>query len=283
MKDVYELRIQITKKEKFPRLYDFDMFEDKDVQLKKEEIDAAVKAAAGLGVKSIRFTGGDPLERDELTELIEAAKAVDGIEEVSISTNGVFLVNKIKSLKEAGLDGVEIFLDTFFEEKYIYMTGGGPIEEAMDGMEAAVKEGLKVRIGATMINGLNDDEILNFGQFALNEPVDVVFYEKPNKEGAKLKESEKELKFMAAEDIKKKFKGAVKVPSKDPLIEFCKWFEAKGKIGFVSLKQASEFGPEITADGKLKKFLTDSQPEDIKTALGSENPDEVKAALEKNL
>ncbi len=283
MKDVYELRIQITKKEKFPRLYDFDMFEDKDVQLKKEEIEAVVKAAAYLGVKSIRFTGGDPLEREDLAELIKSAKAVEKIEEVSISTNGIFLANNVKSLKEAGLDGVEIFLDTFFEEKYIYMTGGGPIDEAMDGMEAAVKEGLKVRVGATMIDGLNDDEILTFGQFALNEPIDVVFYEKPNKEGAKLKDSEKELKFMAAEDVKKKFKAAVNVPSKDPLIEYCKWFEAKGKIGFVSLKQASEIGPEITADGKLKKALSDSQPVDIKIALESENPDEIRAAFEKNL
>lgn len=284
MKEIKELRIQITRKNKFPRLYDYDLFEDTEVQLSDDEITAAAAAAAELGIPAIRFTGGEPLERKDLAELVKKVKAVKGIETVSVTTNGIFLASRAKELKEAGIDSVNVLLDTFFEEKYIYMTGGGPIDEAMDGLEAAVNAGMKpVRVETTIIEGINEDEILTFGQFALNEPIDIVFVEKPNSNGEKLKDSDKELKFMAAGDIKKKFKGAVKVPSGDPLIENCKWFEAKGKIGFTDLERAGEYGPEITAEGKLKKSLLDAEPKDIKDALSSLSTEKIKAALESNL
>ncbi|MDO4481389.1 MAG: radical SAM protein [Bacillota bacterium] len=284
MKEIKELRIQITRKNKFPRLYDYDLFEDAEAELSNEEITAAAAAAAELGIRSIRFTGGEPLERNGIEELVKKVKSVEGIENLSMTTNGIFLASKAKALKEAGLDSVNVLLDTFFEEKYIYMTGGGPIDEAMDGLEAAVNAGMKpVRVETTVIEGINDDEILTFGQFALNEPIDILFAEKPNRDGEKLKESDKEQKFMAAADIKKKFKGAVKVPSEDPLIENCKWFEAKGKIGFTDLDRAREHGPEITAEGKLKKSLIDSQPADIREAVSSLDIEKIKTALESNL
>lgn len=284
MKEIKELRIQITRKNKFPRLYDYDLFEDAEVQLSDEEIIAAAAAAAELGITAVRFTGGEPLERNDIEELVKKVKAVEGIETLSMTTNGIFLASKAKALKEAGLDSVNVLLDTFFEEKYIYMTGGGPIDEAMDGLEAAVNAGMKpVRVETTVIDGINDDEILTFGQFALNEPIDILFVEKPNRDGEKLKDSDKEQKFMAAADIKKKFKGAVKVPSEDPLIENCKWFEAKGKIGFTDLERAGAHGPEITAEGKLKKSLLDSQPADIKEVLSTLDIGKIKSALESNL
>ena len=284
MKDIKELRIQITRKNKFPRLYDLDLLEDTEVQLSQDEIVAAAEAAAALGIKEIRFTGGEPTEREDLTELVKRVKDIEGIDKLSMTTNAIFLGGKIKELKEAGLDSVDILLDTFFEEKYIYMTGGGPIDEAMDSMESAVCSELKpVRVQVTIIEGINDDEILTFGQFALNEPIDVVFVEKPNKDGVKLKDSEKEQKFMAAEKVREKFKGIVNVPSGDPLVESFKWFEAKGKLGFVNLERAKAYGPEITADGKLKKALIDEQPADISAVLSSLKVEDIKAAIEANL
>lgn len=284
MKDLKELRIQVTRRNKFPRLYDFDLLEDMEVQLSAEEIVAAAEAAAQLGIKEIRFTGGEPAERKDITELVGKVKAVEGIEKLSMTTNGIFLMNKVQELKDAGLDSVDILLDTFFEEKYIYMTGGGPIDEAMDGMEAAVQAGFKpVRVQATVIEGLNDDEILTFGQFALNEPIDVIFVEKPNKDGEKLKDSDKDQKFMAVEKIREKFKGVVNVPYGDPMVEAFKWFEAKGKVGFVDLEKSKNYGAEITADGKLKKALIDEHPKDISAVLSSLKVEDIKTAIENNL
>ncbi|MBQ4339385.1 MAG: radical SAM protein [Firmicutes bacterium] len=284
MKDLKELRIQVTRRNKFPRLYDFDLLEDMEVQLSAEEIVAAAEAAAQLGIKEIRFTGGEPAERKDITELVGKVKAVEGIEKLSMTTNGIFLMNKVQELKDAGLDSVDILLDTFFEEKYIYMTGGGPIDEAMDGMEAAVQAGFKpVRVQATVIEGLNDDEILTFGQFALNEPIDVIFVEKPNKDGEKLKDSDKDQKFMAVEKIREKFKGVVNVPYGDPMVEAFKWFEAKGKVGFVDLEKSKNYGAEITADGKFKKALIDEHPKDISAVLSSLKVEDIKTAIENNL
>lgn len=284
MKEVKELRIQITRENKFPRLYDLDLLEDTSVSLSQDEIVAAAEAAAAVGIKEIRFTGGEPTERKDLTELVKRVKGIEGIDKLSMTTNGIFLVGKIAELKDAGLDSVDILLDTFFEEKYIYMTGGGPIDEAMDGMESAVHAGMNpIRVEITVIEGINDDEIFTFGQFALNEPIDVIFVEKPNKDGAKLKDSDKEQKFMAAAKIREKFKGVVSVPYGDPLVDAYKWFEAKGKVGFVDLERAKAHGAEITADGKLKKALIDEQPADISAALASLNVEDIKAAIEANL
>ncbi len=281
MKDIHELRIQITAKEKFPRLYCYDLADNHDAQLSKEEILTAVKAAAESNIKKIRLTGGDPLEYDNIIGLVEEIKGVPEIETVALSTNAVFLKDKAADLKKAGLDEIEIYLDTFFEEKYIFMTGGGPIDEVMDGMEAAVSAGMKVRTAVSVIDGLNNDEILTFGQFALNEPIDVIFYERPNKEGIRLKDSDNDLKFMPVEDVRNKFKGAVKVPSADPLIEYCKWFEAQGKLGFVNLERSKEYGAEITAEGKLKASLLDNEPADLSEVLQKTNTEAVKTALRK--
>lgn len=270
MKEIQELRIQVTKKNKFPKLYDFDLFDSTETQLSQEEILAAVKAAADMGTQEIRLTGGEPLERKDLAELAEKIKAVEGIQRVSVTTNGIFLAGAAEALKAAGIDSVDIRLDTFFEEKYIYMTGGGPIDEVMDGMEAALKAEMKpVRVVATILKGLNDEEILNFGQLALNEPLDVVFLEKPNVEGEKLKDSEKALEFMGMEEIRSKFKGAVKIPSQDPLVDYYKWYEARSRIGFSGIDKGQEFGVEITAEGGLKHCLLDKTPKDIRGLLSA--------------
>lgn len=284
MKDAKELRIQITKRCEFPRLYALNLAEDSNVDLSIDEITAVAKAAASLGFSEIRLTGGEPLEREDIDEIVKAVKAVEGIKKVHVSTNAIQLVDKMKGLKEAGIDGVEVYLDTFFQEKYIFMTGGGSIDKAMDGLETAVTSEIdSVSIAATVIKGLTDDEILNFGQFALNEPIDVVFYERPEQIGMKLPSEDgagRELLYMDMEEVKGKFKGAVKLPQTNPLIDYIKWFEANGKIGFASAEKGKEYGAEITADGMLKKCLYDNEPADIKEAVKSCDPDKIKAAVE---
>lgn len=284
MKDAKEFRIQITKRCEFPRLYALNLAEDNNVDLAIDEIVAAAKAAAALGFTEIRLTGGEPLQRDDICDIVKAVKAVDGISKVNMTTNAILLVDKMPGLKEAGIDGIEVYLDTFFQEKYIFMTGGGSIDKAMDGLESAVTSEIdSVGIAATVIKGLTDDEILNFGQFALNEPIDVVFYERPGQLGMKLptdNESGQELIYMDIEEIRGKFKGAVKLPQTNPLIDYIKWFEANGKIGFASAEKGKEYGAELMADGMLKKFMYDSEPVDIAEAVKSCDADKIKAAIE---
>ena len=281
MKEISELRIQVTAKNQFPRLYDPALFSEDKSEMSIETAVAVAKAAEALGITKIRLTGGEPMEHSDILGLVKAVRDVEGIERLSMTTNGTLFPGKAKDLKEAGLDSVDVLLDTFSEEKYIYLTGGAPIDETMDALEAGVKTGMKpVRIQATILEGINDTDILNFGQFTLNEPVDVVFLERENRGEAPEGEDGKKIRFMPTEAVKKKFKGMVKIPVSDPLIEFGKWYEGQGRIGFIDLERAAQAGAEVTAAGMLKRSLRDEEPADIREAVESGDPEQIRTALE---
>ena len=281
MKEISELRIQVTAKNQFPRLYDPALFSEDKSEMSIETAVAVAKAAVALGITKIRLTGGEPMEHSDILGLVKAVRDVEGIERLSMTTNGTLFPGKAKDLKEAGLDSVDVLLDTFSEEKYIYLTGGAPIDETMDALEAGVKTGMKpVRIQATILEGINDTDILNFGQFTLNEPVDVVFLERENRGEAPEGEDGKKIRFMPTEAVKKKFKGMVKIPVSDPLIEFGKWYEGQGRIGFIDLERAAQAGAEVTAAGMLKRSLWDEEPADIREAVESGDPEQIRTALE---
>ena len=281
MKEISELRIQVTAKNQFPRLYDPELFSEDKSEMSIETAVAVAKAAVALGITKIRLTGGEPMEHSGILGLVKAVRDVEGIERLSMTTNGTLFPGKAKDLKEAGLDSVDVLLDTFSEEKYIYLTGGAPIDETMDALEAGVKTGMKpVRIQATILEGINDTDILNFGQFTLNEPVDVVFLERENRGEAPEGEDGKKIRFMPTEAVKKKFKGMVKIPVSDPLIEFGKWYEGQGRIGFIDLERAAQAGAEVTAAGMLKRSLRDEEPADIREAVESGDPEQIRTALE---
>ena len=281
MKEISELRIQVTAKNQFPRLYDPALFSEDKSEMSIETAVAVAKAAVALGITKIRLTGGEPMEHSDILGLVKAVRDVEGIERLSMTTNGTLFPGKAKDLKEAGLDSVDVLLDTFSEEKYIYLTGGAPIDETMDALEAGVKTVMKpVRIQATILEGINDTDILNFGQFTLNEPVDVVFLERENRGEAPEGEDGKKIRFMPTEAVKKKFKGMVKIPVSDPLIEFGKWYEGQGRIGFIDLERAAQAGAEVTAAGMLKRSLRDEEPADIREAVESGDPEQIRTALE---
>ena len=281
MKEISELRIQVTAKNQFPRLYDPALFSEDKSEMSIETAVAIAKAAVALGITKIRLTGGEPMEHSDILGLVKAVRDVEGIERLSMTTNGTLFPGKAKDLKDAGLDSVDVLLDTFSEEKYIYLTGGAPIDETMDALEAGVKTGMKpVRIQATILEGINDTDILNFGQFTLNEPVDVVFLERENRGEAPEGEDGKKIRFMPTEAVKKKFKGMVKIPVSDPLIEFGKWYEGQGRIGFIDLERAAQAGAEVTAAGMLKRSLRDEEPADIREAVESGDPEQIRTALE---
>ncbi len=284
MEDNRELRIQVTTKNKFPRLYAPDLFTENKTEMSIDTAVAVAKAAVAAGYKRIRLTGGEPMEHSRILDLVKAVREVEGIERLSMTTNGTLFPGKAKDLKEAGLDSVDVLLDTYSEEKFIYITGGAPIDETMDALEAGVRLGMKpTRIQATIIEGLNDADILNFGQFTLNEPVDVIFLERENVGEAAKGEDGKKTRFMSTEEVKKKFKGMVKIPVQDPLIEYGKWYEGQGRIGFIDLERAAQAGEEVTAAGMLKKSLRDEDPADIHEAVASNDPAQIQTALEENL
>ena len=138
--------------------------------LRYKEIKRIVQAAVGLGVKSLRITGGEPLVRPDLSALVELLSQVEGISEISLTTNGALLDKYAVELKEAGLKRVNISLDSFKADRFKYITGTDKLKDVLRGIEAAKKAGLDpVKINMVALKGINDDEIVDFARMSLSE------------------------------------------------------------------------------------------------------------------
>ncbi len=125
-----------------------------------EEIASVAAAAATLGVRRIRLTGGEPLVRRGVADLVHMLKALPGIEEVSLTTNGVLLEEMAPALARAGLDRVNVSLDTLDPARYTRLTRGGSIERAWRGIAAAEANNLTpLKINVVAVRGLNEDEL----------------------------------------------------------------------------------------------------------------------------
>ena len=143
-----------------------------------ERIKEIVEASTKLGIKKVRLTGGEPLVRKGIIEIVKKIKEVPEIEEICLTTNGVSLKHMAKDLFDAGVDRLNISLDTLDEQKYRYMTRGGHLDDVIEGIKEAQKVGFKnTKINCVLIGGFNDDEIEKFAEFAEKYSVIVRFIE----------------------------------------------------------------------------------------------------------
>ena len=141
-----------------------------------EIIDVA-KAAAACGISKLKITGGEPLIRAGVVDLIRELKSLPGIEQVTMTTNGVFLAEMINDLKAAGLDAVNISLDSLNPERFRVITGFDLLHKVKEGINAALSSGIPTKINTVLQRGLNDDEWDDLIQLAKNNPVYVRFIE----------------------------------------------------------------------------------------------------------
>jgi cyclic pyranopterin phosphate synthase len=153
-----------------------------------EEIIRIVKAASKLGINKIRLTGGEPLVRLNISELVRDIKNIENIKEVSMTTNGVFLKKYIDDLLKAGLDRVNISLDTLNKEKYFKVTRRDHFDDVMQGIKLALEKGLNpVKINIVVCKEINFSEIMSFVKLSEEFPLDIRFIElMPFGEGMKL-------------------------------------------------------------------------------------------------
>ncbi|WP_138302721.1 MULTISPECIES: GTP 3',8-cyclase MoaA [Eubacteriales] len=143
-----------------------------------DEIVQIVNAAAEVGITRIKLTGGEPLVRKNLAGLVEALRAVPGIEEVTVTTNGVLLKEQIGKLAKAGISAVNISVDSLDPDMYASIARKDALAAVLEGMEAAVScPGLKVKINCVPLKGLNEEEWVRLAQIARERPIDVRFIE----------------------------------------------------------------------------------------------------------
>jgi cyclic pyranopterin phosphate synthase len=143
-----------------------------------EEITAIVRAAASIGVRSIRLTGGEPLIRRDLELLVAMIAAVPGIDDIALSTNGLLLAQQAPALAAAGLRRVNISLDTLHDDRFTAIARRPGLDRVLAGIDAAVEHGLTpVKINCVVMRGANDDEIESFAALTRERAVHIRFIE----------------------------------------------------------------------------------------------------------
>jgi len=137
-----------------------------------EKIDAIARAAVSVGIRKIRLTGGEPLARKGVVKLVRMLGMIPGLETLAMTTNGTLLAPLARSLAHAGLDSVNISMDTLNPDRYKSITRGGNIDEALDGMWAALEAGLTVKINMVVLEDTTESDIAAMRDFAASSCVD---------------------------------------------------------------------------------------------------------------
>jgi GTP 3',8-cyclase len=157
---------------------DDSLVQSKTQFLTASEIARVVEAAVRCGIKQVRLTGGEPLVRSDIVEIIERLERIPGLEEVSLTTNGILLDRLALPMAKAGLKRVNISLDTLDKTKFARITRGGSIDRVCKGISAAEDAGLSpIKINAVIVKGLNDDELADLANLTVKKPWQVRFIE----------------------------------------------------------------------------------------------------------
>ena len=254
--------------------------------LRYEEIIRVIRIAAKIGVRKIRITGGEPLVRRNVVYFIASIKNIPGIEDLSLTTNGILLSRYAEELKSAGLDRVNVSLDTLKPERYREITRSGDLSLVLKGIEAIEKVGLNpIKINMVPICGVNSDEIEEFAKLTLKAAYQVRFIEYMPFGSEDMWSPEK---FISTEEIKSIVEGIgplipAKLRKSGPARYF-RFENAPGVIGFIS-PISNHFCNEcnrlrLTADGKLRPCLFSETEIDLKPALrGGSSDDEIERLI----
>lgn len=248
--------------------------------LSVEEIEEIVKATAKCGIKKVRVTGGEPLVRKGIVDICERIAAIKEIEEVCMTTNGLLLEKYAKDLKKAGLDRLNISLDTLDEKKYSDMTRGGKLKDVLRGIEASEAAGFEnLKLNVVLIGGYNDDEIVDFVNLTRKNKIQVRFIElMPIGQCTTWEENA----FLSAEMVLNKVDG-LELQKVDGVATLYKLKDAKGSIGLIR-PMSNHFCPScnrirITSDGKLKTCLHSENEILIRGLTGEVLEDTLKSAI----
>jgi cyclic pyranopterin phosphate synthase len=255
-----------------------------DEILRYEEIAEIVRVVAAEGVRAVRLTGGEPLVRPNLPELVGMLAAIPGIEDISLTTNGLLLEQQAEDLVKAGLKRINVSLDTMQPELFRRITRVGSIERVMRGLEAAEKCGLTpIKINMVVMRGINEDEIIPMARLSISRPWHVRFIElmplgnqQPWGDGFPLPET----MYYPIREIRAQLEtlGLEPVPDKSgngPAVEY-HLHGAQGRVGMIAALGEAFCDTcnrlRLTADGYLRPCLMSAEEINLKEALRSGQP-----------
>lgn len=242
--------------------------------LSYEEIYTVVRVAAELGINKVRLTGGEPLLRSGVSELIRMIAQIESIDDISLTTNGIRLGQYAAELKSAGLRRVNVSLDTLKQAKFEFITRSHhKLSDVRQGIEQAKSAGLNpIKLNVVVMAGINDDEITDFAAKTINDDWHVRFIEFmpiTSHDGTISP-------FMSVSDIKKRLEPLGKLEPGPPHIgngpaKYYHFPGAKGSIGFITpVSQHFCFQCNrlrLTTDGRLLLCLLSDEAIDLKQPL----------------
>ncbi|MBU3075712.1 GTP 3',8-cyclase MoaA [Clostridium estertheticum] len=241
--------------------------------LRFEEIFKIVKVSEKLGINKVRYTGGEPLVMKDIDKLIYETSKLQGIEDISITTNGILLGDMASDLKKAGLKRVNISLDTLDDVKFKSITRIGNLDKVMKSIDRCLTLGLKpVKINTVLMRGFNDTEFEDFLNLTREMPIEIRFIElMPIGEGIKIYDKSK-ISFM---EILKNHPELTQIENeKSSTAQMYKIKGAKGKIGFispVSCKFCADCNKiRLTSTGTIKPCLHSKEEINLKQYLNNE-------------
>ena len=150
---------------------------DRSEILREDEIFRICRIATGLGIKKFKITGGEPLVRTCCRGLVRRIKELPGCEQVTMTTNGQLLTEHLDELAAAGIDGINISLDTLKEDRYREITRTGELGLTFDAIDACIGREINTKINCLLQRGVNDDEINELAEYALGKGIDIRFIE----------------------------------------------------------------------------------------------------------
>ena len=237
-REIDYLRVSVTDNCNLRCVYCMDekdnKFLKKDEKLTDDEIYRVVKESAKLGIKKVRITGGEPLVRPGVVDLIGRINSIEGIEEIYLTTNGILLADRLDELVKNGLKGVNISLDSLKEDRFNKLTRLGHVDNVLAAIDKAISLGIKVKLNTVIVNDINKDEIMDFVNLTKEKEIDVRFIELMpigiaiNYKGVANEEVLNIIRRNASD-----FEEVVRNQSGGPAT-YIRLNGAKGKVGFIS-------------------------------------------------
>ncbi len=244
----------------------------RDEMLSYEEIATVARAAAALGISKIRISGGEPLVRSNLPQLVDMLNKIEGIDDLALTTNALLLEMYAADLKKAGLKRVNISLDSLKPERFKEITRVGNLDQVLRGIEAARKAGLNpVKINMVVLRGINEDEVIDFAMKTQTDGWNVRFIELMPMSETKLSSH-----FISAAEIKQRLSplGKLQPCQMEKGNGPARYFRipgANGTIGFISpITEHFCFGCNrlrLTANGKMRPCLMSDEEIDLRHKL----------------
>lgn len=255
--------------------------------LSYEEIQQVVQVAVSLGINKARLTGGEPLLRPDLSKLVRMIARIEGIDDISLTSNGILLSKYAVELKEAGLKRVNVSLDTLKEGRFKRITGKDKLGEVLSGIKAAHLAGLEpVKINMVVLRDINDDETIDFARMSISHGWNVRFIEympfrMPQAENfATVPTQEIRERIQSLGSLEPYTGLAGNGPAK-----YYRLPGAKGTIGFIT-PMTEHFCHtcnrlRLTSDGQLRPCLLDDEEVNLKESLrNGAGEDELKRLIQ---